>query len=158
LGRCAFALVDRESIPDERDPSITTDCIRLHRLVRQVAAARQEPAVHVRMHGELIEAMAVTYPDSVYNDPAAWLKARRLDAIALALVHGTISENAAHANVLDKLATYRHGALAAYADARPYSERALAIREKALGPDHPDTATSLNNHGHLLKSQGDLVS
>jgi hypothetical protein len=110
------------------------------------------------MHGELIEAMAVTYPDSVYNDPAAWLKARRLDAIALALVHGTISENAAHANVLDKLATYRHGALAAYADARPYSERALAIREKALGPDHPDTATSLNNHGHLLKSQGDLVS
>jgi hypothetical protein len=36
----AFALVDREVIPDERGPSITTDSIRLHRLVRQVAAAR----------------------------------------------------------------------------------------------------------------------
>ena len=38
----AFALVDREPIADERDPTLTTDCIRLHRLVRQVAAARRE--------------------------------------------------------------------------------------------------------------------
>ena len=32
-----------------------------------------------------------------------------------------------------------------YAEAEPLYERALAIREKALGPDHPDVATSLNN-------------
>ena len=32
-----------------------------------------------------------------------------------------------------------------YAEARPLYERALAIPEKALGPDHPDVATSLNN-------------
>ena len=39
--RCAtFALIDRDEIADERDPSIKTDCIRLHRLVRQVAVAR----------------------------------------------------------------------------------------------------------------------
>lgn len=31
-----FALVDQEVVPDEREPAITTDCIRLHRLVRQV--------------------------------------------------------------------------------------------------------------------------
>jgi hypothetical protein len=99
----AFALVDRESIPDERDPSITTDCIRLHRLVRQVAAARQEPAAHVRMRGELIEAMAATYPCDAYNSPAAWFKARRLDAIALTLVEGTNFGNAAHADVLNGL-------------------------------------------------------
>jgi TIR domain len=37
-----FALIDRETIADERDASIKTDCIRLHRLVRQVAAARRE--------------------------------------------------------------------------------------------------------------------
>jgi hypothetical protein len=35
-----FALIDRETIADERDPAITTDCIRLHRVVRQVAASR----------------------------------------------------------------------------------------------------------------------
>ena len=32
-----------------------------------------------------------------------------------------------------------------YPAARPLYERALAIREQALGPSHPDTATSLNN-------------
>jgi tetratricopeptide (TPR) repeat protein len=36
-------------------------------------------------------------------------------------------------------------------------ERALAIREKSLGPEHPDTATSLNNLAALLRDQGDLA-
>jgi tetratricopeptide (TPR) repeat protein len=35
-------------------------------------------------------------------------------------------------------------------------ERALAIWEKQLGPDHPDTATSLNNLAGLLQAQGDF--
>ena len=37
----AFALVDREMIADEREPTISTDTIRLHRLVREMAAARR---------------------------------------------------------------------------------------------------------------------
>jgi Tfp pilus assembly protein PilF len=41
--------------------------------------------------------------------------------------------------------------------ARPYYERAPSIHEKALGPDHPDTAASLNNFGYLLHAQGDLA-
>ncbi len=32
--------------------------------------------------------------------------------------------------------------------------RALAIREKALGPEHPDVATSLNNLALLYDDQG----
>jgi CHAT domain-containing protein len=32
-----------------------------------------------------------------------------------------------------------------YAEAIPLAEQALAIREQALGPEHPDVATSLNN-------------
>ncbi len=32
-----------------------------------------------------------------------------------------------------------------YAEAEPLHKRALAIREKALGPDHPSVATSFNN-------------
>ena len=32
-----------------------------------------------------------------------------------------------------------------YAKAEPLYQRALKISEKALGPEHPDTATSLNN-------------
>ena len=35
--------------------------------------------------------------------------------------------------------------------------RSLAICEKALGPEHPDTAASLNNLARLLHDQGDLA-
>ena len=41
-----------------------------------------------------------------------------------------------------------------YADAEPLYKRALAIREKALGPDHPDVAQSLNNLADLYTAQG----
>ena len=57
---------------------------------------------------------------------------------------------------MDWLAEYRERLLAAYPAARPLYERALAIREKALGPEHPDTATSLDHLASLLQAQGDL--
>jgi tetratricopeptide (TPR) repeat protein len=41
---------------------------------------------------------------------------------------------------------------------RPYFERALAIREQVLGPEHPDTASSLTNLDALLRAQGDLAA
>eukprot|EP00752_Nemacystus_decipiens_P005303 g4810.t1 len=41
-----------------------------------------------------------------------------------------------------------------YDDAKLLYERSLAIREKVLGPDHPDVASILNNVALLLKSQG----
>lgn len=40
-----------------------------------------------------------------------------------------------------------------YEEAGPLYERSLAIREKALGPDHPAVATALNNRALLLNSQ-----
>jgi CHAT domain-containing protein/Tfp pilus assembly protein PilF len=39
-----------------------------------------------------------------------------------------------------------------YSDAIPLAERALAIREKALGPEHPATATSLSGLALLYES------
>jgi tetratricopeptide (TPR) repeat protein len=47
--------------------------------------------------------------------------------------------------------------VADYAQARPLYERVLAMREKARGPEHPDTATSLNNLAAVLQDQGDLA-
>ena len=41
-----------------------------------------------------------------------------------------------------------------YAQAEPLYKRSLAIWEKALGPDHPDVATSLNNLAVLYHTQG----
>ena len=39
-----------------------------------------------------------------------------------------------------------------YAQAEPLYKRALAIDEKALGPDHPDVAVSLNNLAALYRA------
>ncbi|HEY1016908.1 MAG TPA: tetratricopeptide repeat-containing protein [Herpetosiphonaceae bacterium] len=41
-----------------------------------------------------------------------------------------------------------------YGTARPFAERALAINERVLGPDHPNTATSLNNLAALYVATG----
>jgi hypothetical protein len=43
------------------------------------------------------------------------------------------------------------------AQAKPLYERALAIYENVLGPEHPDTAQSVNNLASLLLAQGDLA-
>jgi CHAT domain-containing protein/Flp pilus assembly protein TadD len=57
------------------------------------------------------------------------------------------------AEVLNKkvVELYRAGK---YAEAIPLAQRALAIREKALGPDHPDVATSLNSVALLYDNLG----
>ena len=44
-----------------------------------------------------------------------------------------------------------------YDEAISLAERALAIREKALGPDHPYVASSLNNLASLYDTKGDYA-
>ena len=127
-----------------------------------MCAKSQRCDARERVRRSLAEALAVVYPREVFNDPNTWSQARRLDAVALALVGGDSeppdgAERSA-SYLLDRLAAYRQVALAAYASARPLYERALAIREKALGPDHPDTATSLNDLAVLVLAQGDLAA
>jgi hypothetical protein len=58
------------------------------------------------------------------------------------------------ADLLNRLGSYRQGALAAYAQARPLYERALAIREKVLGPEHPDTKNSATGAAVVLDALG----
>jgi hypothetical protein len=67
-----FALVERETIVDERDASITTDAIRLHRLVREIAAARREGEARDTLRHALVAALAAVYPHEIYRNPASW--------------------------------------------------------------------------------------
>jgi tetratricopeptide (TPR) repeat protein len=157
----AFALVEVETVADERTPAVTTDCLRLHRLVRQVAAARRDAAACEEIRHVLIEAAAAVYPANVYNAPQTWPRARRLDALILALVDSGAAATESEASVaflLNCTGAYRQSALAAYAQARPLRERALAILEKELGPEHPDTLTCLNNLAWLLREQHDFAA
>jgi tetratricopeptide (TPR) repeat protein len=157
----AFALIDRPTIVDEHDPTITTETIRLHRLVQRVAQSRRDGKTREAAQGALVSALVAVYPDEVWSDPKTWPRARRLDALAIALVgsgdglpRGTEVQSAA---LINELATYRTSALAAYNEARSLYERALAIREKELGPDDPATAGTLSDFGILLGAQGRLA-
>ncbi len=44
-----------------------------------------------------------------------------------------------------------------YAEAQPLFQRALAIREKALGPEHPNVAFMLESYAELLRETGRTV-
>lgn len=146
----SFALIERKDIHDERNPDVSTDCIRLHRVVRNVAASRWSEPDTKQARVSLITAMAAAYPHDDYSVIDEWPRARRLDAHALGLVEGgnvaAVPEGVEReaSELMDKLGCYRHDSEAAYALARPLFEGALALREKKFPPDHPLIAESLN--------------
>jgi tetratricopeptide (TPR) repeat protein len=154
----AFALVDRETIVDERDAAVATDAIRLHRLVRQVAAQRGGKQAEPTRQA-LAAALASVYPDDAYGNPASWPRCAPLTPHLLSICRVEMADNAANArcaDLLDRAAGYFYRR-AAYVEARPLLERCLAIREKTLGPEHPDTAVILDKLAGLRMEQNDLV-
>ena len=145
-----FALVDVDEIEDERDPEIKTKTLRLHRLVRFVAGARLKGEARKAARRGLIQAMAAVYPRDVYRRLKSWPRARRLDALALALVEKDAPPEGAEAAavaLLDRFASYRQAALGGYRAALPMIEKALALAEQIYPPDHAEIATSLSNLG-----------
>ncbi len=58
-----------------------------------------------------------------------------------------------YAETVNNLALLYH-AQGRYIEAEPLHRRALAIREKALGPEHPHVALSLNNLAGIYQTQG----
>lgn len=102
---------------------------------------------------------AVLLVDRVFPDPeelANWEWCQKLIPHALVCADHTEAGQLAFteaAHLLDQAASYLYYR-AKYPEALLLFKRALAIREQALGPDHPDVATGLNNLGVLYKAQG----
>jgi tetratricopeptide (TPR) repeat protein len=153
-----FALVEREAVAHEREPSATTDCLRLHRLVQQIAAARLPGADAQILRRMWTEVLSKHYPDDGYDNPASWPRCAFLLPHLLTCC-GTDYDDAAgneiRGHLLNKAGAYLQ-ARAAYSTARLLFERALDVHEKALDPEHPSTAISLGNLATLLQEEGDL--
>ena len=133
----AFALIDRESIAGR---ARACNHHRLHAFASPGApgggvARRRRNAEDATP--ALLEVLTAVYPnpDSIWRDPKTWPRARRLDALALALVGGVATspkEAQERARIFaDGAAGYRHRSFAAFQAARPLQERALAIYESA---------------------------
>src|SRR5262249_42851039 len=121
------------------------------------AASRRDSAQQYAARRALLAVLAAVYPD----DPASWPRCATLTPHLIAICKSETADaadSAQRADLLVRAGRYLHGR-AAYSAARPLFERALAIREKALGPEHPATAESLANLADLLRDQeGDLAA
>jgi hypothetical protein len=125
-----------------------TSAVTVHRLVQAVARARSETRGSVQETVErLIARLAAIYPEDGVSNPQSWPMCAPLTPHLLTLGDAHPDDASVIADwpkLLGRAGGYFLGR-AAYSQAAPLFRDALAIREKAFGPEHPDTATSLNN-------------
>jgi tetratricopeptide (TPR) repeat protein/transcriptional regulator with XRE-family HTH domain len=143
-----YSLVDRQG-----------DGLRVHRLVQTVVRESMAASQRRLWLAAAIRLLRAAHPEQVETGDA-WPLCARLLAHAQAverLARDEPVEPAALAWLLDRAGSYLR-ARADFEPARYLMERALAIRERAFGADHPDTAASLNGLAALLWNQGELAA
>jgi TolB-like protein/Tfp pilus assembly protein PilF len=138
----------------------STPAVTLHRLVQMVARTRSQAtgSAHDAV-GRLIARLTAIYPGEGHRDPHSWPLCAQLTPHLLARRDACSDDAfvcAGGPELLDRAGRYFHGR-AAHSQAAQLFRDALAIREKTLGPEHSDTATSLNNLADLLRDQGDFA-
>jgi tetratricopeptide (TPR) repeat protein len=150
----AFAALSEVSILKHDPFEDGTPAVSVHRLVQAVARARSEANGSAQQAvGRLIARLAAIYPVDGYGNPQSWPLCGRLTPHVLAR-RG--SDEAWVADLLCRVGVYFYGR-GAYSQAAPLLRDGLAMHEKTLGPEHPNTATSLNNLASLLEEQGDFA-
>jgi tetratricopeptide (TPR) repeat protein/DNA-binding XRE family transcriptional regulator len=130
--------------------------LSLHRLVQAVQRERLEPEEQRQWVERLIRAVHSVFP----RDPAdpTTIQSQCQRYLEQAQVCDTWMQEyqmqlPEGADVLDRTGVYlRECAL--YAEAEPLFLRALHMRERLLGTEHPDTAETLNNLAVLYSRQG----
>jgi tetratricopeptide (TPR) repeat protein len=134
-----------------------TQAVTVHRLVQAVAGARSQATGSVQENvGRLIARLAAVYPKVAYEDPGSWPLCAQLTPHVLAL-RDADNAVAGWPELLNATAAYFRGR-AAYSLATELLGELLAGCEKALGPEHPETATRLNNLAILLQDQGNFAA
>jgi hypothetical protein len=106
------SLVKVERIADIRNPASTTKCIRLHRLVREIAAGRWSAEKRENFEHNLIDALAYAYRSEAKKDPNGWPRLRLLDSHTRSIVNNrpnpAIERNNKVKDLLNLLAEYQH--------------------------------------------------
>lgn len=151
----SLALVQRVYLHDDRDPSLTTDAIALHPLVREIAAAQMSDARRSAVEISLVQSLAALYPRDAYHNPRVWFHCASLTPHVLALWERKVSWNAdpmAWPSVVDRVVGYFQ-ARAWYVQADALMREILTYAEETVGPEHHETATALNSLGVLLDDQ-----
>ena len=128
--------------------------IDIHRLVQDVVKDTMDARSMHYWIERVADSLSKSFPEEV--EFKTWSLCDRLlphARIVAAEVLRLSIESAGAARLLHQAAWYLDDR-AQYKEAEPIQRRALEIREKVLGPNHPDTATSLNNLAGIYSSQG----
>jgi tetratricopeptide (TPR) repeat protein len=137
-----------------RDPNAST--LEIHRLVQAVLKRGMEEATQRLWAERAVRAVNRAFPSVEFS---TWVICERLlpQAYACAeLINQWVFQFPDAARLLNEAGFYLNER-GRYTDAEPLHGRALAIREKALGPEDPDVAESLNNLAGLYYAQGQYV-
>ena len=133
------------------DDGRTPRVCRMHRLVQDIARRRAEgdvPAIEATLMAT-VKARAQSLRDGWLEWSNRW-EIRPLAAFA---AHA-LDRDVANADWLADSAARCLQNVGDYAEAEPLYRRALAGYERVMGPEHPDTLTSVNNLAMLLYSTG----
>ena len=134
-----------------RNPADKT--LDMHRLVQAVVRDAMDAETRRLWAERAVNALDQTFPWPEYRN---WAQCERLRSHGLAaaeLVKSQRIDSEASAGLLGKLGRYLYDR-GLFEETEPLLQRSLAIKEKALGPDHPSVATTLNNLAGLYESQG----
>jgi hypothetical protein len=122
--------------------------VTVHRLVQAVARARSEAKGAAQSaFTRLIARLTGVYPDDAYDNPASSARCTQLTPHLLLSCDAkaaVVAENTECADLLNRAGGY-FSSQAHFSEASSAFYRALAIYEKALGPEHLATAACLNN-------------
>jgi tetratricopeptide (TPR) repeat protein len=136
----------------ERKASIVRST-NIHRVVQEVLKDELDKDQRREWAERAVRAVNSAFPSPEFPN---WPDCERLlpHAKACAAIIEEFSFEFEHAaRLLNKTAFYIDDR-AQYVEAEPLYQRALAIREKALGPEHLSVATILNNLAVLYRTQG----
>jgi tetratricopeptide (TPR) repeat protein len=126
----------------------------IHPLVQEVVRDGLSKEDQKARAEQTVRAVNAAFPDPMKFEN--WLSCDRFLPHALActgFINTYRMESAEECLLLSQVAYYLYQR-AEYAQAEPLYRTAITIYEKVLGPEHPHTATSLNNLAELYRAQG----
>jgi len=126
----------------------------MHRLVQAILRGSMDSAKQRQYAENIVKAVNRAFPD--VKDYRNWARCQQYLPHAQVCVDliDTWEFTFSEARVLLNQLGYYLGQRAQYEEAEPLYQRAIAIGEKTLGPEHPDLATGLNNLAELYRNQG----
>jgi tetratricopeptide (TPR) repeat protein len=127
--------------------------LTVHRLVQAVLRDRMSREIRRQWEEYTVRAVNEAFPQVEF---ATWQRCQRIllhAQVCAELIEQEDMTFPETALLLTKTGTYLVER-AEYAEAEPLYLRALEIRERLLGANHPDTASSLNNLALLYQTQG----